>query len=187
MNGKQKLLVSAITLLLVFSAAFAFATIYGTKTVGNQGSVIGDHVQLWRMNPSYLTGVNEITTVQWGNSLANGATYSSNTLYGVCFKLKNVASQDEWVAWSLDPSAPLPTGFSLAAKYCSSGNTQAGYTWTPLAQNDYSLIFIQAGMFSGTPSDGNIGRIEFDLTLNGAPSGAFSFNILLKSASSSSG
>jgi hypothetical protein len=135
-------------------------------------------------------GQRQITTLQWGN-LSDGETYSSYNQIGA-LKIKNPTSRPEYVAWELDPSTPLPSGFTLSAKYVGPRPSYLGYgyDWLPYPQNDF-LVFIKAYQFSEDPtersSDPQIGKIEFDLTLNGAASGPFIFNILLKSADSASG
>jgi hypothetical protein len=194
MRTKLKIAVLVLMIAAILSTSIAFAIIYAPQVVGNQGSVgspfNGLKAELWLMYPNCTTGQRQIMTLQWGN-LTDGQTYSSYNQIGA-LKIKNPTSRPEYVAWELDPGTPLPAGFTLSAKYVGPRPSYLGYgyDWLPYPQNDF-LVFVKAYEFSVDPtsksSDPQIGKIEFDLTLNGAASGSFSFNILLKSADSASG
>jgi hypothetical protein len=191
MRTKLEIAVLVLTIAATLLTAIAFATFYASQVVGNQGSVTNakDQVELWLMYPNCTMGLRQITTLQWGN-LPDGATYSSYDLMGA-LKLENPTGHPEYVAWTIDPSKPLPLGFSVSARYVGPrADGGYGYDWLPYPQNDF-LVFVRAYQFSADPtgrsSDPNIGKIVFDLTLNGAASGPFNFNILLKAADSANG
>jgi hypothetical protein len=192
MQTKLKIAVLCLSIAATFLTAIAYAIINTPEVVGNQGSVgeqfNGLQAQLWLMYPNCTTGRRQITTLQWGN-LTDGETYSSYNQIGA-LKIKNPTSRPEYVAWQLDPSTPLPSGFILTARYVGPRTLGYGYDWLPYPQNAF-LVFVRAYQFSADPTeqstDPNIGKIEFDLTLNGAAPGPFNFNILLKAADSASG
>lgn len=191
MRTKLKITVLVLTIAAILSTSIAFALIYPPQVVGNQGSVVNakDQVELWQMYPNCTTGLRQITTLNWGN-LPDGATYSSYQQIGL-LKILNPTGHSEYVAWELDPSTPLPSGFTLSAKYVGPRpSIEYGYDWLPYPQNEF-LVFAKAYQFSADPtdksSDPQIGKIEFDLTLHGAASGPFSFNILLITADSLTG
>jgi hypothetical protein len=189
MRTKLKIVLLVLTIAAILLTSIAYAIMNTPEIVGNQGSVgvqfSGLKAELWLMYPNCTTGRRQITTLQWGN-LTDGETYSSYNQIGA-LKIKNPTSRPEYVAWELDPGTPLPAGFTLSAKYVGPRPTWAGYgyDWLPYPQNDF-LVFVKAYEFSVDPtsksSDPQIGKIEFDLTLNSAASGQFSFNITLSAA-----
>jgi hypothetical protein len=179
----KKLSRTSLALLIIIGVlATAFATIYFSRTITNNATIKSSWgLSLWRMDAGYVNPVEMITSIAWGE-IDPGTYVTTNQLFGTCLKLKNDGNTEIHVAWQLDPTTPLPSGVTLTAKYCY------GDGWWDLPENDFSTITIAKGSFSGDSGNPNSGRIEFKLTIDSfADPTAFSFNILLKAADTSTG
>jgi len=170
----------AMIITLIACASLAIGAVMYTRMVSNVATIKAAWgITLWRMSPDYLTPVEVINSIAWGE-LNPGELLSTNYLFGTCLKLKNDGNVQVYVAWALDGT--LPSGVTLTAQYCASGSD-----FSPLPQNNFGIISIPPGEFSGSPL-ANPGRVEWILSTSPeTPPGSFSFNIILKGADSSTG
>lgn len=149
---KNRKIVLMTFLLIATALSTAFATVFYTRTIGNNGNVKAAwNIALFRWDTQA-----DITSIPWGD-VDPGVVITTNQLFsGTCLKIKNNGNAEVFVAWKLDPTTPLPPGLVLTARY-----EYAPGAMSDLPQNDYSQIDISPGQFSGSPTEMSPGRIEF--------------------------
>jgi len=174
LNRKLKILLASLLIATIITTVYA--AVKFSSTLPNSVTVKGYEIKLWRFDTNV-----EATSISWG-TMDIGSSKDSDIaleLPTTAHKLgfKNTGDYLAYIGWKIDPTTPLPTGFSMTGWHTNTESEPYQQTW---GQNTFTFS-VAAGSYSNW-------RVRWVLSIDTtATKGTYSFSILLLAADSSSG
>ncbi len=162
-----------LVLLSILICGVAYGVLKYQEKITNTANIIGYDVKLFRTDTSAI-----VTAIPYGD-IEQGLNKSSDQAFAFTKKLvmKNAGDFDCYLGWKLNTT--LPNGVTLTCQYFWENSE-----WKPLPQNTFSDTNSWGLVAKNTLSQPVMWTLNVP---NDAPRGLISFDILLLTATTSSG